>query len=59
MAASQELRTKGVPIVTVIPPKGVYATTSYFNISQALNYREATLAFAEPLLSDQGMPRTT
>ncbi|MDA9455973.1 hypothetical protein XI00_17350 [Bradyrhizobium sp. CCBAU 21359] len=52
---AHELRNKGVPIVTVVPPKGVYATTSYFNIIKGMKYPEAAHAFAEQLLSDQGM----
>lgn len=52
---AHELRTKGVPIVTVIPPKGIYATTSYFAPVKGMKYPEAAHAFAEQLLSDQGM----
>ncbi|SFQ24462.1 Spermidine/putrescine-binding protein [Bradyrhizobium sp. Ghvi] len=50
-----ELRTKGIPIVTVVPPQGVYATTSYVNVVKGMKYPEAAHAFAEQLLSDQGM----
>lgn len=50
-----ELRSKGVPIVTVVPPKGVYAVTSYMNIVKGTKYPEAGRAFVEQLLSDQGM----
>lgn len=53
--SSYKLRTLGVPIVTVIPPKGIYAVTSYMNIVKGTKYPEAARAFAEQLLSDQGM----
>jgi len=50
-----ELRSKGVPIETVIPPTGVYSLTSYINVVKGMKYPEAAHAFAEQLLSDQGM----
>ncbi|MGY4167733.1 ABC transporter substrate-binding protein [Bradyrhizobium sp. USDA 4529] len=52
---AHELRTKGVPIVTVVPPKGIYSVTNYINIVKGTKYPEAAYAFAEQLLSDQGM----
>ncbi|UWU75844.1 extracellular solute-binding protein [Bradyrhizobium huanghuaihaiense] len=50
-----ELNSKGFPIVFVVPPKGIYATTTYFNTVKGMKYPEAAHAFAEQLLSDQGM----
>lgn len=50
-----ELRTKGVPIVTVVPPKGIYSVTSYINVVKGMKYPEAAYAYAEQLLSDEGM----
>ncbi|MHC1948369.1 extracellular solute-binding protein [Bradyrhizobium sp. UFLA06-06] len=52
---AHELRTKGVPIVTVVPPKGIYASIDYFNILKGAKYQEAAYAYAEQLLSDDGM----
>lgn len=51
---AHELRTKGVPIVTVVPPTGVYSVVSYMNVVKGTKYAEAAHAFAEQLLSDQG-----
>ncbi|MDE5446990.1 extracellular solute-binding protein [Bradyrhizobium sp. CSA207] len=50
-----ELRSKGVPIETVAPRQGVYSITSYINIVKGVRYLEAAHAFAEQLLSDDGM----
>ncbi|MEK9281060.1 extracellular solute-binding protein [Bradyrhizobium sp. ISRA442] len=50
-----ELRTKGVPIVSVIPPKGIYSVTSYINIVKGMKYPEAAYAYADQLLSDEGI----
>lgn len=52
---AHEMRTKGIPIVTVIPPKGVYSVIIYMNLVKGVKYPEAVHAFAEQLLSDQGM----
>ncbi|MGY4167682.1 ABC transporter substrate-binding protein [Bradyrhizobium sp. USDA 4529] len=52
---AHELRTKGVPIVTVVPPKGIYSSTDYINVVKGMKYPEAAHALAEQLLSDQGM----
>ncbi|MDH2406559.1 extracellular solute-binding protein [Bradyrhizobium sp. SSUT18] len=52
---AHELRTKGVPIVTVVPSKGIYSTTDYVNVIKGTKYREAAHAFADQLLSDQGI----
>ncbi|MDA9537153.1 hypothetical protein ACM41_13220 [Bradyrhizobium sp. CCBAU 21362] len=52
---AHELRTKGVPVATVVPPKGIYSTTSYLNLVKGMKYAEAAHAYAEQLLSDQGM----
>jgi putative spermidine/putrescine transport system substrate-binding protein len=52
---AHELRTKGVPIVTVIPQKGIYAVTSYTNVVKGMKYPEAAHAYCEQLLSDEGM----
>ncbi|MGY3573071.1 extracellular solute-binding protein [Bradyrhizobium sp. USDA 4504] len=52
---AHELRTKNVPIVTVVPSKGIYSLTSYINIVKGMKYPEAAHAYAEQLLSDQGM----
>ncbi|WP_265440548.1 extracellular solute-binding protein [Bradyrhizobium sp. SEMIA] len=52
---AHELRSRGVPIVTVVPPKGVYSIASYMNVVKGTKYPEAVYAFAEQLLSDQGM----
>lgn len=52
---AHELRTKGVPVATVVPPKGIYSTTSYLNVVKGMKYAEAAHAYAEQLLSDQGM----
>ncbi|APG14967.1 hypothetical protein BKD09_42275 [Bradyrhizobium japonicum] len=52
---AHELRTKGFPIVTVIPPKGLYSICSYFNVVKGMKYPEAAHAFAQQLLSDEGM----
>ncbi|UWU75768.1 extracellular solute-binding protein [Bradyrhizobium huanghuaihaiense] len=53
--STYKLRTMGIPMVTAVPPKGIYATTSYMNIVKGTKYPEAAYAFAEQLLSDQGM----
>jgi spermidine/putrescine-binding protein len=50
-----ELRTKGVPIVSVFPPKGAYGLTSYVNVVKGMKHREAAHAYCEQLLSDAGM----
>ncbi|GLR91647.1 extracellular solute-binding protein [Bradyrhizobium iriomotense] len=50
-----ELRSKGAPIETVVPSKGVYAITSYINVVKGMKYPEAAYAFSEQLLSDEGM----
>lgn len=50
-----ELRSKGVPIQPVFPPKGIYSITSYMNIVKGMKYPEAAHAFVEQLLSDEGM----
>lgn len=52
---AHELRTKGVPVVTVVPPKGIYSVTSYINVVKGIKYPEAAHAYAEQLLSDEGM----
>lgn len=52
---AHELRTKGVPIVTVAPAKGIYSMTTYINQVKGTKYPEAVHAFLEQLLSDQGM----
>ncbi|MCK1269126.1 extracellular solute-binding protein [Bradyrhizobium sp. 49] len=52
---AHELRTKGVPIVTVVPPNGVYSVGAYMNVIKRTKYPEAAHAFAEQLLSDVGM----
>ncbi|EHR01009.1 MULTISPECIES: ABC transporter substrate-binding protein [unclassified Bradyrhizobium] len=52
---AHELRTKGIPIVTVFPSQGVYSTISYINVVKGMKYPEAAYAFADQLLSDQGM----
>ncbi|WP_342734350.1 extracellular solute-binding protein [Bradyrhizobium sp. B117] len=55
---AHELRTKGAPIVTVVPPKGIYSTTDYINVVKGTKYPEAAHAYAEQLLSDQGILAT-
>jgi spermidine/putrescine-binding protein len=52
---AHELRAKGFPIVTVIPPKGLYAVTTYMNVVKGSKYPEAARAVAEQVLSDEGM----
>ncbi|MDE5446107.1 extracellular solute-binding protein [Bradyrhizobium sp. CSA207] len=52
---AHELRTKGIPIVTVVPPQGVYSITTYINLIKGMKYPEAAHAYVEQLLSDQGM----
>lgn len=52
---AHELRTKGFPIETVVPPQGIYCVTSYINIIKGMKYPEAAFAYVEQLLSDQGM----
>lgn len=52
---AHELRTKNVPIVTVVPPEGIYAVSSYINIVKGTKYREAANAYVDQMLSDQGM----
>lgn len=52
---AHELCSKGFPIETVFPAQGVYATISYVNVVKNMKYPEAAHAFAEQLLSDQGM----
>ncbi|OSI33686.1 hypothetical protein BST65_02455 [Bradyrhizobium canariense] len=52
---AHELRTKGLPIVTVVPPKGVYSVTTYINVVKGIKYPEAAYAYAEQLLSDEGV----
>jgi len=52
---AHELRTKGVPIVTVIPQLGIYSTTSYINIVKGMKYPEAAYAYIQQQLSDEGM----
>lgn len=52
---AHELRTKGVPIVTVAPTKGIYSMTTYINLVKGTKHPEAVHAFLEQLLSDQGM----
>ncbi|WP_271554929.1 extracellular solute-binding protein [Bradyrhizobium sp. CCBAU 45394] len=52
---AHELRTKGIPVATVVPPKGVYAVISYINVVKGIKYPEAAYAYAEQLLSDQGI----
>lgn len=52
---SYELRSKGVPIEPVFPPKGIYSITSYINIVKGMRYPEAAHAFVEQLLLDEGM----
>ncbi|MGY4335069.1 putative spermidine/putrescine transport system substrate-binding protein [Bradyrhizobium sp. LB7.2] len=52
---AHELRTKGLPIVTVVPPKGVYSVITYINVVKGTKYPEAAYAYAEQLLSDQGV----
>ena len=52
---AHELRTKGVPIVTVVPPEGIYAVTSYLSIVKGMKHREAAHAVLDQLLSDEGM----
>lgn len=52
---AHELRTKGVPVVTVVPAKGIYSVSIYINVVKGTKYPEAARAFAEQLLSDEGM----
>ncbi|UWU75877.1 extracellular solute-binding protein [Bradyrhizobium huanghuaihaiense] len=52
---AHELRSRGVPIVTVVPPKGVYSIVSYMNVVKGTKHPAAVHAFMEQLLSDQGM----
>jgi spermidine/putrescine-binding protein len=52
---AHELRTKGFPIVTVIPPKGLYSIITCMNVVKNTKYPEAAHAFLEQLLSDEGM----
>ncbi|MHC1948357.1 extracellular solute-binding protein [Bradyrhizobium sp. UFLA06-06] len=52
---AHELRTKGVPIVTVVPHKGIYSVPVYINVVKGMKHPEAAHAFAEQLLSEQGM----
>ncbi|MDA9505221.1 hypothetical protein XI09_11085 [Bradyrhizobium sp. CCBAU 11386] len=53
--SAYRLRAAGVPIETVVPSKGVYAVTSFMNIVKGMKYPEAAHAFADQLLSDQGI----
>lgn len=55
---AHELRTKGVPIVTVVPSQCIYATTDYINVVKGMKYPEAAYAYAEQVLSDQGILAT-
>ncbi|WP_024511537.1 extracellular solute-binding protein [Bradyrhizobium sp. ARR65] len=50
-----ELRTKGVPIVTAVPPKGIYSLTTYINVVKGTKYPEAAHACVDQFLSDQGI----
>jgi len=52
---AHELRTKGFPIVTVIPPNGLYSIITCMNVVKGTKYPEAAYAFADQLLSDEGM----
>ncbi|UWU75841.1 extracellular solute-binding protein [Bradyrhizobium huanghuaihaiense] len=53
--AAYELNSKGIPMVFNVPPRGIYAATTYCNLVKGMKYPEAAHAFAEQLLSDQGM----
>lgn len=50
-----ELKAKGFPIEFVVPTQGIFAPLTYFNVVKGMKYPEAAQAFAEQLLSDQGM----
>ncbi|UWU75868.1 extracellular solute-binding protein [Bradyrhizobium huanghuaihaiense] len=50
-----ELRSKGAPIETVVPAKGLYCVSTYMNVVRGMRHQEAAHAFAEQLLSDEGM----
>lgn len=52
---AHELRTKGLPIVTVVPTRGIYSVIIYMNIVKGTKHPEAAHALAEQLLSDEGM----
>ncbi|MEZ2146772.1 extracellular solute-binding protein [Bradyrhizobium sp. DN5] len=52
---AHELRTKGVPIVAVAPPKGIYSLTTYINVVKGTKYPEAARACVDQFLSDQGV----
>ncbi|TIX46376.1 MAG: extracellular solute-binding protein [Mesorhizobium sp.] len=54
-ARGYEMRAKGLPIVSVMPPQGIYGATSYMNIPKNAKNPEAALAFLEQMLSDEGM----
>lgn len=60
-ARGHELRAKGLPIVNVYPPQGIYGATSYMNVVKNTKYPEAAFAFLNQMLSDEsmlGLPRT-
>lgn len=42
--------------MTVIPSRGIYSVTSYIVVVKGMKYPEAADAYAEQLLSDDGMP---
>lgn len=52
---ANQLRDKGFPIEFVVPEKGIYATLTYVNVVKGMKYPEAAHAFAEHLLSEEGM----
>ncbi|TIL34622.1 extracellular solute-binding protein [Mesorhizobium sp.] len=54
-ARGYELRAKGLPVISVFPPKGIYGATSYMNIPKNAKNTEAALAFLNEMLSDEGM----
>ncbi|MER9751354.1 extracellular solute-binding protein [Mesorhizobium sp. M0140] len=50
-----ELRSKGVPMVTVVPPQGIYSINNYVTIVKGTKHPEAIHEFAEQFLSDKSM----
>ncbi|WP_407114622.1 PotD/PotF family extracellular solute-binding protein [Bradyrhizobium sp. LMG 9283] len=54
-ARGHEMRAKGLPIVSVYPPQGIYGATSYMNVVKHTKYPEAAFAFLDQMLSDEGM----
>ncbi|WP_342734287.1 extracellular solute-binding protein [Bradyrhizobium sp. B117] len=50
-----ELKRKGFAIEFAVPAAGIYAPLTYLNVVKGMKFPEAAHAFAEQLLSDQGM----